>query len=237
MAGIISVKNLDVAKGGEKILRDVSVELDGGRVIGLLGPSGAGKTTLIRTIVGRQKITSGTVEIFGRPAGSKQLRQDISYMTQGIAIYPDLTATENLRFFATMTNTPKSRVKEVLEEVDMPGKAKQLASTLSGGEQSRLSLAIALLGRAKLLVLDEPTVGVDPVLRQQLWSIFKKLAAAGSTLIVSSHVMDEAERCDELLLIRDGKLLAHDTPQALREQTHSQSVEESFLKLVEDNRE
>jgi ABC-2 type transport system ATP-binding protein len=155
-------------------------------------------------------------------------------MTQGVAIYPDLTVAENLRFFATMSNSPKSRIPEVLEEVGMPEKAKQLVSTLSGGEQSRLSLAIALLSKAKLLVLDEPTVGVDPVLRQQLWTLFKKLAENdGSTLIVSSHVMDEAERCDELLLVRDGELLAHGTPHSLRERTHSKTVEESFLKLVE----
>jgi ABC-2 type transport system ATP-binding protein len=154
-------------------------------------------------------------------------------MTQGTAVYPDLTAAENLRYFATMTNTPKKRADEVLQEVGMPDKANQVVATLSGGEQSRLSLAIALLSNTKLLVLDEPTVGVDPVLRKQLWGLFRRFANEGATLIVSSHVMDEAERCDELLLLRDGQLLAHDTPQELREKTHSNSVEESFLKLVE----
>lgn len=235
MTAAISIKKLFITKGGKDILRDISVDLDSGRVIGLLGPSGAGKTTLIRTIVGRQKITSGNVDVLGKPAGTKELRSDVSYMTQGIAIYPDLTAEENLRFFAIMTNTPKSRVSEVLKEVDMPTKAKQITASLSGGEQSRLSLAIALLGDAKLLVLDEPTVGVDPVLRQQLWKLFRKLAETGRTLLVSSHVMDEAERCDELLLIRGGELLAHGTPQSLRERSHSKTVEESFLKLVEES--
>ncbi|HTE22094.1 MAG TPA: ABC transporter ATP-binding protein [Candidatus Limnocylindria bacterium] len=232
MAAVISIKNLTVVKDGKDILRDISLQLTPGRIIGLLGPSGAGKTTLIRTIAGRQKITSGSVEVLDQPAGAAALRKDIGYMTQGVAIYPDLTVAENLRYFAVMTDAPKGRIGEVLAEVHLQSKAKQLVSTLSGGEQSRLSLASALLNKAPFLALDEPTVGVDPVLRQQLWELFGELARAGTTLLISSHVMDEAERCDELLLIRNGQLLAQDTPAELRRRTGSKTVEESFLKLV-----
>jgi ABC-2 type transport system ATP-binding protein len=153
-------------------------------------------------------------------------------MTQGIAVYPDLTVAENLRYFATMSGVSKDLIATTLQEIDMTGKADQLVSTLSGGEQSRTSLAIALVTKAKLFVLDEPTVGVDPVLRQQLWNLFNKLASGGCTLVISSHVMDEAERCDELVLIRDGEILAQGTPSELRKQTSTKSVEESFLKLV-----
>jgi len=231
----MSIKNLVVAKAGKDILRGISLHVGSGRVIGLLGPSGAGKTTLIRTIVGRQKPTSGTIAVMGRPAGSATLRKHIGYMTQGIAAYPDLTVAENLRYFATMTDTPRQRIEEVLAEVHMQAKAQQLVSTLSGGEQSRLSLGIALLAKAPFLVLDEPTVGVDPLLRQQLWELFSKLARSGTTLVISSHVMDEAERCDELVLIRDGQILAHETPQELKQRTGSRTVEESFLKLVKQS--
>jgi len=231
---VLDVKDLAVVKQGKSILKDITLRVEAGRVVGLLGPSGAGKTTLMRTIVGRQKISGGHVNVLGQPAGSGALRKDIGYMTQGLAIYPDLTVEENLKFFAVMTNSPKSRVHQVLHEVELTGHAAQLVGTLSGGEQSRVSLAIALLSRAKLLILDEPTVGVDPVLRQELWTIFRRLAEAGSTLVISSHVMDEAERCDELLLIRNGQLLAQATPDELRKRTGTRTIEEGFLKLVRE---
>jgi ABC-2 type transport system ATP-binding protein len=236
MAAAITVQDLQVELGGQPVLKGVSFEIPEGKVIGLLGPSGAGKTTLIRTIVGRQKVTGGGVEIFGLPAGHKKLRADIGYMTQAPAVYPDLSVRENVRYFAAMRNVPKREADAVIKKVELGGQAAQLFATLSGGQKSRVSLAIALLGQPKLLVLDEPTVGVDPVLRRQLWQLFAGLAEQGATLIISSHVMDEASHCQELLLIRDGQLLASGSPRQLCERTGSKTVEDSFLKLVESKR-
>ena len=232
----IKIKNLQIILEDQKILTGVSAELPEGRITGILGPSGAGKTTLMRVIVGLQQVHGGSVEIFGQPAGSPGLRREIGYMTQAVSVYPDLTLLENLRFFAAMTNAPKNRVNEVLNEVDLTPQASQLVSTLSGGQQSRASLAIALLARPKLLVLDEPTVGLDPVLRKRLWQQFHDLKAKGSTILVTSHVMDEASHCDELLLLRNGKLLAHGEPKELMDKAHAKSVEESFVSLVESPR-
>ncbi|HVV25836.1 MAG TPA: ABC transporter ATP-binding protein [Candidatus Saccharimonadales bacterium] len=236
MAAAIKVHDLRVELGGQPVLKRLAFEIPEGKIIGLLGPSGAGKTTLIRTIVGRQKITKGGVDIFGRPAGDKQLRADIGYMTQAPAVYPDLSVRENVRYFAAMRNLPKGEADAAIAQVELGGQARQLFATLSGGQKSRVSLAIALLGQPKLLVLDEPTVGVDPVLRRQLWQLFAELAARGATLLISSHVMDEAEHCQELLLIRDGQLLASGSPPELRQRTGSKTVEDSFLKLVESRR-
>ena len=236
MAAAITVQDLQVELGGQSVLRRLSFEIPQGKIIGLLGPSGAGKTTLIRTIVGRQKATGGSVEIFGLPAGHKKLRADIGYMTQTPAVYPDLSVRENARYFAAMRNVPRSEADMVIKKVELGAQTKQLFATLSGGQKSRVSLAIALLGNPKLLVLDEPTVGVDPVLRRQLWQLFTGLAEQGTTLIISSHVMDEAEHCEELLLIRDGQLLANGSPRELCERTGSKTVEDSFLKLVESKR-
>jgi len=228
----VSAKKLSVHLGGQQILRSVSADIPAGKIIGLLGPSGAGKTTFIRAIVGRQRITSGRLTVLDRPAGSASLRGDIGYMTQAPAVYPDLSVQENIRYFATMLGLGKTESAEVIAAVDLDKHSEQLVKTLSGGQKSRVSLAIALLGRPKLLALDEPTVGVDPVLRQQLWRIFADIAASGVSIIVSSHVMDEASRCDELLLIRDGELLAQGSPRELCERTDTKTVEGSFLKLV-----
>lgn len=232
----IKARDLQIELGGRPVLKRLTFEIPEGKIIGLLGPSGAGKTTLIRTIVGRQKIGEGSVEIFGLPAGDKRLRAEIGYMTQAPAVYPDLSVRENVRYFAAMRNLPKGGADAVIKQVELGAQAKQLFATLSGGQKSRVSLAIALLGRPKLLVLDEPTVGVDPVLRRQLWQLFTELAAHGTTLIISSHVMDEADHCQELLLIRDGRALASGSPRELRERTDSKTVEDSFLKLVESKR-
>lgn len=231
---MIRVKKLSVVLGGHyKALKNINVDLPSGKIIGFIGPSGAGKTTLIRSIVGRQSITEGSIDIMGIPAGSAKLRQEIGYMPQAAAAYLDLTVRQNLRYFARMKNKTRGDAETTLREVRLTAQADQLVSTLSGGQKSRVSLAIALLGKPEILVLDEPTVGVDPVLRQQLWHLFRKLASEGSTLIVSSHVMDEASRCDYLILVRDGKLLASGTPEELKERTGKHSVEDSFLALVE----
>lgn len=232
----IRIKNVSVELGGKEVLHDITVDLPHGKITGFIGPSGAGKTTLIRSIVGRQRLASGSIMIDGLAAGSPKLRKQISYMTQEGSIYGDLTVKENLLYFATMIGARRKEARvmtaETLQTVDLARQTDQVASSLSGGQKQRLSLAIALLGKPQFMVLDEPTVGLDPVLREQLWQLFAKLAANGTTLIISSHVMDEASRCDDLVLIRDARLLAHDSPQALCERTHSKNVEESFLKLV-----
>lgn len=234
MQPAIRIKDLTVVLGGYyKALNGVSVDLPAGQVIGFIGPSGAGKTTLIRSIVGRQKIAGGSIDILERPAGSAELRSRIGYMPQEPAAYFDLTVRQNLRYFAKMQGKSKQDVESVIKETGLNKQSGQLVSTLSGGQKSRVSLSIALLGQPQLLVLDEPTVGVDPVLRRQLWQLFRKLTDKGSTLIVSSHVMDEASRCDHLLLIREGEILAYGTPDDLKKQTGAHSVEDSFLALVE----
>lgn len=235
----IFVEDLSVILGGKYIaLKNLDIDFERGKIAGVIGPSGAGKTTLIRAIVGRQKIANGKITILGLPAGSKKLRQEISYMTQEASVYSDLTVLENLKYFATTfgikRKDKKKMIDEILHTVDMKKKSNQLVSNLSGGQRQRVSLAIALIGSPKIMVLDEPTVGLDPVLREQIWALFRKLAEAGVTLIISSHVMDEAERCDDLLLIRDGKLLAHGSPAELCQRTNTRTVEQSFLKLVSD---
>ena len=239
METAIRIKNLSVVLSGHfKALKNIDVDLPSGEMIGVIGPSGAGKTTLIRCIVGRQHITSGSVTIFEQPAGSPGLRKQLSYMTQELSVYPDLTVKENLNYFVTMSGQPRKGSSEivasVLSEVDMSNKSESLVSSLSSGQKQRVSLAIALIGDPKLMVLDEPTVGLDPVLREKLWKLFSKLASHGTTLIISSHSMDEAERCDNLLLIRNGKLIAHSTPEDLKKRTDSKTIEECFLKLVGD---
>lgn len=237
----VQIKNVSVVLGGYfHALKNITVDLPQGKIVGFIGPSGAGKTTLIRSIVGRQKISNGSILIDGLPAGSAKLRTQMSYMTQEVSVYSDLTVRENLKYFATMAGIKhrqlNSLVADLLKTVDMSSNTNQLVSKLSGGEKQRVSLAIALIGYPKLMVLDEPTVGLDPVLREQLWELFKGLTNRGTTLIISSHVMDEAERCDDLLLIRNGKLLAHGSPNKLCTQTGTESVEQSFLKLVGEKR-
>lgn len=237
MSHSVTTKNLSVVLGKDfQALQDVSIELPEAKIIGFIGPSGAGKTTLIRSIVGRQKIASGTINVLDLPAGHKQLRKIVSYMTQEPSVYGDLTVSENLEYFATMLGLSradrKAEITRLLKTVDLEAQATQLVDKLSGGQRQRVSLAIALIGKPKLMVLDEPTVGLDPVLRQELWSLFRRLTQEGTTLIVSSHVMDEAERCDELVLIRDARILAQGSPKQLCEQTGTTSVEQSFLRLV-----
>jgi ABC-2 type transport system ATP-binding protein len=233
----IKIENLDVTlRGHFPVLTGVTINLEKGKIIGLIGPSGAGKTTLMRVLVGRQRVTSGRVTVLDLDAGSAGLRSQISYMTQAASVYPDLTVRQNLQYFAAMQGMRGSecaeRVLDIARTVDMTAQLGQLASKLSGGQKQRVSLAIALIGKPKLMVLDEPTVGLDPVLRQELWSLFRHLSSGGATLIISSHVMDEAEHCDDLVLIREGRVLAHAAPAELRRQTHTESVEHSYLRLV-----
>lgn len=232
MQTAVRLESVGVTIGKKPILSDVSLELPRGQIIGLLGPSGAGKTTLIRAIIGRQRTSGGSAEILGEQPTSSALRQQLGYMTQGSAFYDDLTARQNLAYFATMRGANAREADETLEAVELRQQADQLASTLSGGQRSRLSLAIALLGRPQLLLLDEPTVGVDPVLRQQLWQLFRQVSSDGTTVIISSHIMDEAELCDELVLLRDGRVLAQGTPRQLCNETQTSSVEQAFLQLA-----
>jgi ABC-2 type transport system ATP-binding protein len=228
----VRTEKLRVVRGGAEILHDVDLSIAPGRITGLLGPSGCGKTTLMRAIIGTQRIASGTVIVLGRPAGHPQLRREVGYASQAASVYDDLTVSENLRYFATAVGAPREDVERVTKQVDLAEHRDRLTGTLSGGERSRVSLAVAMLGRPKLLVLDEPTVGLDPVLREDLWRLFHDLAADGLTLLVSSHVMDEAERCDDLLLMREGRLLTQDTPDGLRRRTDTTTLDAAFLRLV-----
>ncbi|MPZ61291.1 MAG: ATP-binding cassette domain-containing protein [Propionibacteriales bacterium] len=225
--------DLRVVRGGREVVNGLTFDVQRGQVTGLLGPSGCGKTTLMRAIVGVQARITGRVEVLGLPAGSPPLRRRIGYVTQDPSVYADLTVRENLVFFASVLGTGDGDVDRVIRDVDLESHADVMVKELSGGQHSRVSLAVALLGTPELLVLDEPTVGLDPVLRRDLWELFHRLAEIEITVLVSSHVMDEADRCDRLLLMREGVLLADDTPQALRERTAAPDIEGAFLTLVE----
>jgi ABC-2 type transport system ATP-binding protein len=229
----IEIRDLHVRRGGRLVLPGVSLDIRPGVVTGLLGPSGSGKSTLMRAIVGVQIVESGEVTVLGGPAGSPENRRRVGYVTQAPSVYGDLTVRENLHYFARILDVPADRVDEAIGIVDLGGHERQVVRTLSGGERSRVSLASALLGHPEVLVLDEPTVGLDPVLRRDLWETFHRLAGDGTTLLVSSHVMDEAERSDELILMREGRIVATGAPDALREQTGQTDLEEAFLVLAE----
>ena len=233
MAATVAVRDLRVRRGGRLVLEDLDLDVAAGRVTGLLGPSGSGKTTLMRCIVGVQIVESGTVQVLGKAAGSPDLRSRVGYVTQAPSVYGDLTVKENLHYFARVLDVPLTRTGEVLDTIDLSAAGGRLVSTLSGGERARVSLGTALLNDPELLVLDEPTVGLDPILRRDLWRTFRELAAKGKTLLVSSHVMDEAARCDQLLLMREGRLLATLTPAELRERTGELELEAAFLRLAE----
>jgi ABC-2 type transport system ATP-binding protein len=232
----IDVRHLRVVRGGKPVLADLSMAVARGTVTGLLGPSGSGKTTLMRAIVGVQIIQGGDVRVLGEEAGSRPLRTRLGYMTQAPSVYGDLTVRENLRYFARVLGTPPQRVDAVVGVVGLGGHEAQIVNTLSGGERARVSLGAALLHEPEVLVLDEPTVGLDPVLRRDLWQMFHGLAEQGATLLVSSHVMDEADRCDELVLLREGRILATGTPDELRRRTGTTNLEDAFLELVEEAR-
>jgi ABC-2 type transport system ATP-binding protein len=229
----VEISGLRVVRGGTEVLRDLTFSVAPGEVTGLLGPSGCGKTTLMRAIVGVQRITSGTVTVLGERAGSPALRSRIGYVTQAPSVYDDLTVEENLRFFASVLGLGADRVEASVETVALGAERSKVVSRLSGGQRSRVSLAVALLGEPALVVLDEPTVGLDPVLRKDLWETFHRLADRGAAVFVSSHVMDEATRCDRLMLMREGRIIADETPQGLLEKTGAADIETAFLDLVQ----
>ncbi len=232
MTAAVRVDRLRVTRGGTRAVDDVSFTARAGEVTGLLGPSGSGKSSLLRAVVGVQVVTGGAVEVLGLPAGSRDLRHRVGYVTQAPSVYDDLTVTENVRFFARVLGLGVPAVEEVIEAVDLGRHRSSRVARLSGGERSRVSLAVALLGTPELLVLDEPTVGLDPVLRLDLWALFHRLAREGAAVVVSSHVMDEAQRCDRLLLMRAGRLVADDSPEGLLSRTGTPDVESAFLALV-----
>ncbi|WWR55241.1 ABC transporter ATP-binding protein [Streptomyces sp. SCSIO 30461] len=237
----IHARALTVIRGTRKVLRGLDFDVPRGRITGLLGPSGCGKSTLMRAIVGTQAQVGGTLRVLGRPAGDVSLRSRIGYVTQAPSVYDDLTVRQNLEYFVaildpgrTAAERRRTHVTQAIADVDLTGHADVLAGNLSGGQRNRVSLAVALLGTPELLVLDEPTVGLDPVLRRDLWDLFHRIAGErGTTILVSSHVMDEAERCHRLLLLREGELLADDTPEALRHRHDTRTVEGAFLHLVD----
>ena len=228
----ITVADLVVDRGGRRVLDDVSLAVPAGSITGLLGPSGCGKSTLMRSIVGVQIVASGNVSVLGEPAGSAGLRRRVGYVTQAPSVYLDLSVGENLGYFARVLDSPAERVDEVVRTVGLEEESGRVVGSLSGGQRARVSLATALLNAPELLVLDEPTVGSDPELRDELWKLFHDLAATGVTLLISSHVMDEAARCDDLLLLHRGKLLARGTPEVLRARTGAPDLERAFLRLI-----
>ena len=228
----IEVAGLVVRRGGRAVLDGLDLDVGSG-VTGLLGPSGCGKSTLLRAIVGVQRTHGGTVTVLGKPAGSAALRRRIGYVTQAASVYDDLTLAENVAFFARVLGVAAAETDRVVEAVDLGAQRQHVVGRMSGGQRSRASLAVALLGRPDVLVLDEPTVGLDPVLRRDLWALFHQLADDGAIVLVSSHVMDEADRCDRLLLMREGAIIAADTPEAIKQHAGTPDIESAFLRLVE----
>jgi len=233
-ADAIVVEHLRVVRGDREVLGDLSVTVPAGEVVGLLGPSGGGKSTLMRAVVGVQQVDSGVVTVLGEPAGSPGLRRRVGYVTQSPSVYADLSVRHNLAYFAKVLGAPPGAVERAIDAVDLGSHADAPVANLSGGQRSRVSLAAALVGDPELLVLDEPTVGLDPVLRRDLWDLFRRLAhEEGRTLLVSSHVMDEATRCDRLLLLREGVILSDSTLPELLDRTGTPDAEQAFLALVD----
>lgn len=232
MTNAIEVRDLVVERGQRRVLHGLSCSIPRGSVTGLLGPSGSGKTTLMRAVVGVQIVKSGSITVLGQPAGSPPLRRTVGYLTQAPSVYADLTVRENARYFAALYGYGAGVADRAIADVGLAQAAGQLVGTLSGGQRSRASLACAILGKPEVLILDEPTVGQDPVLRDELWRQFHEMAAAGTTILVSSHVMDEAGRCERLLLIREGRLIADDTPAQVRASAGTDDLDEAFLRLI-----
>ena len=228
----IQISGLSVHRGGRQVLRGIDVSIRAGLVTGLFGPSGSGKSTLIRTIVGVQRGVQGRITVLGQPPGAAGIRRQLGYMPQSPSVYEDATVAENVRYFATLRG---AEVGKVLSRVDLEPQAHQLVRNLSGGQRARVSLAAALVGDPRLLVLDEATVGLDPLLRRDLWKLFRKLAESGVALLVSGHVLDEARHCDDLILLREGRLLAQLTPTELSSRTGTHDLDEAFVRLIESS--
>jgi ABC-2 type transport system ATP-binding protein len=235
MDSAIEISGLVVERGRREVLHGITAAIRAGRVTGLLGPSGSGKTTLIRAVVGVQIVKAGTVTVLGRPAGSPELRRQVGYVTQAPSVYADLSVRENVRYFAALYGLSSADADRAIRDVGLGDAAGQLVGDLSGGQRSRASLACAMIGHPGLLVLDEPTVGQDPVLRADLWAQFHALAEQGTTLLVSSHVMDEAGRCDRLLLLREGRLIGDDSPAGIRRAAGTDDLDEAFLTLIREH--
>ena len=231
----VEIEGLEVVRGNNRVLPGISLQIPRGSVTGLLGPSGSGKSTLIRAIAGVQIVAGGSVSVLGEPAGTRSLRSRVGYVTQAASVYSDLTVAENLRYFGRILGADTARIEETAETVDLARQLGQVVGTLSGGQRSRVSLAAALLNRPDLLLLDEPTVGLDPMLRASLWAMFGELAEAGTTLLISSHVMDEATHCERLLLLREGRIAFEGSPETLRERTGAREMEDAFLRLIESD--
>ncbi len=232
----VEISQLCVRRGRVRVFDGIDLAIPRGQITGLLGPSGCGKTTLMRSIVGVQKIASGEVRVLGEEGGSRGLRRRVAYGTQGAAVYDDLSVRQNLAYFASLLKAPEGDVDRVIDEMGLRDQASQLVGSLSGGQSTRVSLGVALIGAPELIVLDEPTVGLDPVLRSEFWELFRRLADRGATLVVSSHVMDEAQRCDRLLLMRAGRIIADTTPADLLTGTGTTDAEAAFLALIERDR-
>ena len=232
-APAVDVRGLAVERGGRTVIADLDLAIDRGDVTGLLGPSGCGKSTLIRCLAGVQVVAGGTVEVLGSPAGSAPNRRRVAYVTQASSVYPDLTIEQNLAYFAAVHGVGGEAIDAALTMVDLVDHRHDVTADLSGGQRTRVSLAAALLASPDVYLLDEPTVGLDPVLRRDLWAMFARLAADGAAVLVSSHVMDEADRCDRVLLMRDGAIIAYDTPDGLRAATGTTDIEAAFLALAE----
>lgn len=234
MSSVVSADGVGVRRGGRQVLDGIDWQVAPGTVCGVIGPSGCGKTTLLRAVIGAQRFT-GRLEVLGRAAGDASLRSRIGYVTQAASVYDDLSVAENLTYFARVVGAGPGEVRRVVEDVGLRTIGTDVVGRLSGGQRSRVSLAVALLGSPELLVLDEPTVGQDPVLRRELWRLFHELAGGGTTLLVSSHAMDEAAQCDTLLLLRAGTVLSTGrSPDELCAQTKTATVEAAFLALVSE---
>lgn len=228
----VTIRDLRIKRGRTVVFDGLNLEIPRGQITGLLGPSGCGKTTLMRAVVGVQKIQGGTVEVLGQPAGTRALRRLVSYDTQAASVYDDLTVRQNLEYFARIVGADREETERVAQEVGLSSHMRSLVVHLSGGQRSRVSLAVSLLGEPELIVLDEPTVGLDPTLRQELWMLFRSLAESGITVLVTSHVMDEASRCDRLLLMRNGSIIADTTPTGLLKDTGTDNPDAAFLALI-----
>lgn len=231
-APVVTISDLHVRRGKTEVIPGLTLQIPAGQVVGLLGPSGCGKSTLMRSIVGVQRVRRGVITVLGLPAGSAPLRHRLGYVTQVPSVYEDLTVSQNLHYFRRIVGAPVFDVERVLDQTDLSDMAHRLVGTLSGGQRGRVSLAVAILGSPELLILDEPTVGLDPLLRVELWDLFHALSAAGTSLLISSHVMDEATRCQRLLLMREGAVLANTTPTGLLEMTATTTAEDAFLALI-----